>query len=240
MTIPFWANDPTILFNKDYILQLWPSPNMTFENKLNTISRVVLFLSILGFIITLNIRYLLIGIITLMIIFGIYKMRKNEIIKSLSEGFSGGTINVFPDKIPNDPMITNPVTLQSVLKSEFYPVGKKNPMGNVLLTDIMDNPNKKAAAPSFNVDVSEDITRTAKKMVQYLNPGIKNTNKQLFGSLEANFDFDWCMWNFYSTANTRVTNDQGAYGDYLYGNMPSAKEGNAFALVQDNLRYILI
>jgi hypothetical protein len=40
--------------------------------------------------------------------------------------------------------------------------------------------------------------------------------------------------------NTRVTNDQGAYADYLYGSMPSCKDGNAFACVQDNLRYILI
>jgi hypothetical protein len=236
----FWGNDPTILFNKDYIFQLWPSQNTSFENKLNAISRIVVILSVLGFLFTLNIRYLLMGIITLMIIFAFYKMRKQKIIQSLKEGFTGNTINVFPGKIPNDPMITNPVTLESVLKSNFYPVTKKNPMGNVLLTDIMDDPNKKAAAPSFNVDVSEDITRAAKKTVQYLNPGIKNTNKQLFGSLESNFDFDWCMWNFYPTANTKITNDQGAYGEFLYGNMPSAKEGNAFALIQDNQRYILI
>ena len=243
MTIPFWANDPTILFDKDYIFQLWPSQYMSFENKLNAISRIIILLSILGFLFTLNIRYLLMGIITLAIIFTIFKIRKHKIIHSLlesKEGFTGNSINVFPGSIPKDKMITNPVTLETVLKSDFYQGNKKNPMGNVLLTDIMDNPNKKAAAPSFNVDVSEDITRTAKKTVQYLNPGIKNTNKQLFGSLESNFEFDWCMWNFYPTANTRVTNDQGAYGQYLYGNMPSAKEGNAFALVQDNLRYILI
>ena len=29
---------------------------------------------------------------------------------------------------------------------------------------------------------------------------------------------------FYSTANTRVANDQGAFGQYLYGDMPSSKE----------------
>ena len=34
MTTPFWSNEPTILFNKDNIFQLWPTPKMTFEEKL--------------------------------------------------------------------------------------------------------------------------------------------------------------------------------------------------------------
>jgi len=243
--IPFWSNDPTILFNKTQISQLWPQPTMSFEEKLNAISRLIILLSILGFLVTLHLNSILIGIITLFVILFIYKMRKDKILKSLlnkTEGFSDmGHINVIPGKtIPKNNKLTNPVTLETVLRSDFYPTTKKNPLGNVLLTEIMDYPDRKAAAPSFNVDVSEDITRSAKKTVQYLNPSIKNTNKQLFGDLANNFELDWSMRNFYSMPNTRVTNDQGSYGEYLYGNMPSAKEGNAFALTQDNLRYILI
>jgi hypothetical protein len=51
------------------------------------------------------------------------------------------------------------------------------------------------------------------------------------------------MMRFYSTANTRVTSDQGAYADYLYGGMYSAKESTpegAMMRVKDNYRYILI
>lgn len=239
MAVPFWSNDPTILVNINDVQQIWPTPSMNFEGKLNAISRIVIALSVLGFIFTMNINYIIFGMITLSIIFLIFKIRKNQIIK---EGF-GAQINVIPNsqkKRMDEKSILNPITLETVLRNDFYPTSKKNPMGNVLLTDIMDDPNRKAAAPSFNVDVSEDIRRNAKKTVQYLNPGIKNVNKQLFGDLYNNFEFDWCLWNFYPTANTRVTNDQGAYGQFLYGNMPSAKDGNAFALVQDNQRYILI
>ena len=32
------------------------------------------------------------------------------------------------------------------------------------------------------------------------------------------------MSRFYATANSRVANDQGAYAEYLYGNMFSGKE----------------
>ena len=44
-------------------------------------------------------------------------------------------------------------------------------------------------------------------MVQSLNPGIKNTNKQLFGDLGEKFEFDQSMSRFYSTPNTKIEND---------------------------------
>ena len=136
--------------------------------------------------------------------------------------------------------ITNPETLEVNLKSEFQDITKKNPFNNVLLTQINDDPHRKPAPPSFNPDVHDDINKETKKMIQYLNPGIKNTNKQLFGDLGERYEFDTqSQWYFYSTPNTKVCNDQGAFADYLYGNMPSARDGNAFALVQDNLRYTL-
>lgn len=241
MTTSFWSNQPSILFQTNDYMQVWPQNYMTFESKLNSVSRLVIILSFLGFLFTMNINFIFIGIITLGLIFFLYKMRKNNIIHNLlgsTEGFSN-QINVVSNNKQNK-NLPNTVTLDKVLQSEFYHSNKKNPLGNVLLTEISDNPNRKAAPPSFNPDVYEDITRNSKKMVQSLNPGIKNTNKQLFGDLADNFYFDMSMRNFYSMPNTRVTNDQGAYGDYLYGNMPSAKEGNAFALIQDNLRYILI
>jgi hypothetical protein len=111
-----------------------------------------------------------------------------------------------------------------------------------LLPQINEDPERKAAPPSFNVDVSEDITTNVKKAVQMMNPGIKNTNKQLFGDLYQDFELTQSNRQFFSTANTRVTNDANAFGNYLYGNMPSAKESgpdSAFARVQDNFRWNL-
>ena len=108
----------------------------------------------------------------------------------------------------------------------------------MLLTQIGDSPQRKSAPPSFNTAVYEDINNTTKKIIQTLNPGIKNTNKQLFGDLGEKFEFDQSMWQYYSMPNTKVGNDQGAYADYLYGGMISGKE-DALARVQDNYRYTL-
>lgn len=245
MTTPFWFNDPTIIFNKDSMFQLWPTSSLSFEGKLNAISRIVIVLSILGFLFTRKNHFLIIGIVTLAIIVSFYKFRKNSIVKNLvkqEEGFQvRGTEPL--GSVSSSLMTTNPVTLETVLRSEFHPTTKKNPFGNVLLTDIMDQPDRKSAAPSFNPDVYDDINSAAKKQTQMLNPGITNTNKQLYGDLKDNYDLDKSMMRFYSTANTRVTSDQGAYANYLYGNMFSAKESTpegAMMRVKDNVRYINI
>jgi hypothetical protein len=235
MTTPFWFNDPIILFNKESILEIWPTQQMNFEAKLNAISRLVIFMSLLGFIFTRNSNLIIIGIVTLAIIFTLYKLRKQSIVK-FKEGFSVNS-SIQPSTAP---MTTNPVTLESVLRSEFHPTTKKNPFGNVLLTDIADNPNRKAAAPSFNPDVYEEITSSVKKQTQMLNPDIINTNKQLYGDLYDSYTLDNSMMRFYSTANSRIENDQGAYAKYLFGNMPSGKSSGpdgALARVQDNYRY---
>jgi len=244
MTTIFWSNDPTILFNKESILQVWPIQQMTFEAKLNAISRIVIVMSVLGFIFTRNWNLVIIGIVTLAIIFTFYKLRKQNLISSLikKEGFSINP-SMQPSALSPAPMLTDPVTLKSVLRSNFHPTTKKNPLGNVLLTDINDDPNRLAAAPSFNPDVYDNIDKAVKKQTQMLNPGIINTNKQLYGDLKDNYDLDNSMMQFYSMPNTRIANDQGAFKNYLYGNMPSGKSSGpdgAFARIQDNYRYILI
>jgi hypothetical protein len=149
---------------------------MTFEAKLNAISRIVILMSILGFIFTRNLNLVIIGIVTLAIIFTLYKLRKQSLVSSLikKEGFTVNPSMQHSSLSPSS-MLKDPVTLKSVLRSNFHPTTKKNPFGNVLLTDIGDEPNRLAAAPSFNPDVYEDINKATKQQTQMLNPTIINT-----------------------------------------------------------------
>jgi hypothetical protein len=219
---------------------------MWYEQKLNAITRLIILITIFGFILTGSTRILIVGLITVILIFILYKMYRSKMSREMltkKEGFEveGNQVTGLFDK--NMKTITNPVTLETVIRSEFKEGNKKNPFGNVLLTDIMDDPDRKSAPPSFNPDVEEKITKDVKKSVQFMNPGINNTNKQLFGDLWNNFELDQSNRVFYSTANTRVTNDQGAFAKYLYDDLKySGKESTpegAFARVQDNYRYIL-
>ena len=235
MSNPFWYDDPSILFKKENIFELWPTPSMNYNQKLNAITRLIIIVTIVGFIITMAYRLLFIGGITIFVIFILFKMNKDKLTK---ETFTNNDIT--PTQKAG--YITNPETLDSVLKTEFKEGNKKNPFSNVLLTQIGDDPDRKPAPPAFNVDVDENITTNVKKAVQQMNPGIKNTDKQLYGDLWENFQLDQSNRVFNSTPNTRVTNDQSAYAKYLYGTMPSAKGSTMEDNLQrekDNYRYTL-
>lgn len=238
MTTPFWYNDPTILMNKENVLQFWPNENMSFEEKLNAITRTIIIITVLGFLFTQNLNLIIVAIITLAIIFSLFKLRKQRILDGMinAEGFKN---KKKADGFKN--ITTNPVTLEGVMRNKFHPTTKKNPFGNVLLTDIGDKPNRKPAAPSFNPDINEEIESSVKKQTQMLNPEITNTNKQLYGDLYDNYQLDNSLSRFYSTANTQVSNDQGAYAKFLYGDMPSGKSSGpdgVFARVKNTAQWI--
>jgi len=242
--IQFWTNEPTILFNKEYMFELWPTSDMCYEQKLNAITRLVILITILGYVSTTSTRILVVGTLTLAVIFGLFKMRKQKLTNQmLNEGFSiqGNQVTGMFEK--NTDSYVNPVTLDTVLKSEFKEGTKKNPFSNVLLTQINGDPERKSAPPSFNISVDEDITKNIKKAVQMMNPGIKNTNQQLYGDLWQQFELDQSNRAFFSTANTRVENDQSAYAQFLYNDLKySGKESTpegAISRVQDNYRYTL-
>ena len=138
--IQFWTNEPTILFNKEYMFELWPTSDMCYEQKLNAITRLVILITILGYVSTTSTRILVVGALTLAVIFGLFKMRKQKLTNQmLNEGFSiqGNQVTGMFDKKPDS--YVNPVTLDAVLKSEFKEGTKKNPFSNVLLTQIKCN-----------------------------------------------------------------------------------------------------
>lgn len=244
MSVPFWSNDPYILFNKEQIFNLWPTQTMIYEEKLNAVTRLIILISVAGYILTASIRILLVGMVTLVVIFTLFRFRQHKLTNALAnEAFTveGDKAHGLHDANPNTSKV-DPVSLKSILKSEFKEGNRKNPFSNVLLTQINDEPNRLAAPPAFNPNVEENITNEVKKAVQFLNPDIDNTNKQLFGSLWENFRLDNSNRVFFSTPNTRVANDQGAYAKFLYGNMPSGKGSSTEDNIQrekDNYRYTL-
>ena len=77
MNTQLWINDPTLLMNKNHIMELWPSPSMTTEQKINAITRLIITLSLLGYLITMSSKILMIGFITLAILIGLYYLQQN-------------------------------------------------------------------------------------------------------------------------------------------------------------------
>ena len=205
------------------LFEFFPTNKMSLKRKIYATIRLVVLLSVIGFIITNNISFVVVGIITSLLLYLLYYYQELTEIDKTKENFTN---------------INTPKQLDTVINTTYKDGDKKNPFSNVLLTDYTDNPTRNPAPPAFNQDGFDAITSNVKKTVQLLNPSIENTSEQLFGDLYNKFELDTSNRNFFSNPNTRIPNDQGAFANFLYGLMPSCKE-DGIQCVKDNVRYNL-
>lgn len=236
-----WIDNPAIILKKEHILDFWPKNEMSYEEKMNSITRFILYSCFLWFLIFKSYKILILFLGFILVIVYVHKSREHNI---KQEGYKNNDvkdlfINSFTQNNNSDTNNsadnTNSNATNDNLQSKFSKISHKNPMNNVLLSDIHDHPNKKAAPPSFYPPVKKQINESIKKTIQEINPTIKNTNDQLFGDLYGQEQLEKSNHAFYSMANTKIVNDQESFGQYLYGNMPSSKETNNDAAFIRNL-----
>ena len=226
--IPFWGDNPNVILQSDYIFEFFPVESMTYEQKLNAISRGVIILSIVGFLLTQNVRVLIVSILTLVSIF-LFRMhteRENEKKKKvIEEKFEN----------PVDAVLKSESILRDV--NAFESPDSSNPFGNVLVTDYEYKPNKKPAPPAFNSGVRDQILDKAKTLVKELNPDQPDISDKLFKDLGEQYVFEQSLRQFTSNPSTTVVNDQTGFADFCYGSMTSCKEGNLFSCVRNLPRH---
>jgi hypothetical protein len=124
----FWLHNPTILFHKDQIHELYPMENMKLDRKLNAITRLVILLTTIGFLYTRSVRLLLTSVITLVVIAMVYKPEEKR------EAFH---------------------VMKEIMKEATGPT-KNNPMMNVMYDDY-NEPDRPAAMPAYNPIVEQKI-----------------------------------------------------------------------------------
>jgi len=213
MNDTFWINNPSILFNRKEIFDIIPRKDKTMDANLNSITRLILIISIVGYMYQQNPRILISLFVSILVIILYHRynhsenvLEKNQILK---EGFS------------------NPEFYKEA-KGEFTTPTPRNPMMNVLLPEIKYNPDRKEAAPSFAPEVKKEINAAFKET---LDP-------RLFKDLGDNIAYEQSMRNFYTMPNTRVMNDQKGFAEFCYGNAPSCKDGDGLQCHKNNFRYI--
>lgn len=210
-TTLFWGDDPNAILVPSSILELFPTSQMTQNQKLNAISRLVILLTVSFYIGLHSLRVFLIGVLTLGSIWFIHYTQQRD-----KEGFTTGVAKeYFEDKwLPTD---------------VFAETTRENPFQNVLMTDFEDAALKKPAQAAFSESVKDNVMEHAKNMIDSINPEQPKISEKLFRSLEDNLAFEQSMRPFYSTAATTIPNDQDSFADFCYGSMVSCKDGNPFA-----------
>lgn len=218
MTTIFWTENPYILVDNAHITEIWPIESMDYTQKMNAISRLIIFLTVLGVIASQSIHILISGILTLGVIYYMYNKNRvtKDTIKTIAkEGFTSK--KAF-----------------EIMKHNFEKPNVINPMSNLMLPEIQDNPHRKSAPPAFNPKIEHEINENTKEMIAQINDSNEDIEKRLFKDLGDNFGFEQSMRNFHSMPNSRVPNDQKAFAEYLYGDMPSCKAGDNLECNKNN------
>lgn len=226
----FWLSDPSLLFDGEYIFDLFPTKNNTLIENLNSLTRVIILITLGTYIYNSNLKVLITGLVIILVISIIYTMRNNlfnndETTDETQEGYIGFDEGYLHDLNKN------------LSSSEFYNENKQlfqeptseNPMMNVSFNDINNNPNRKAAAPSFNETVIEEINNSVKS----------NLDPKLFKDLGDELDFDNSMRQFHTNPSTTIPNDQKSFAEFCYGDMSSCKDGNYMQCMKHTLRHTL-
>jgi hypothetical protein len=238
----FWGNDPTVLFNNAGITQIVPTSDMTREAKLNAISRMIILLTILGYLLTMSYKLVLLGIISLAMIALLYATQSKATkatnateSKAAAGNGKEGFSNYANYNTGRRRMVKPPVAASSSPSGlTFQAPTPQDPLMNVLLTDIQDRPARPAAEPAFNPKVERDINESAQQFVVEDLGGNPNLEDRLFRDLGDNYEFSNSMRNYFATPNTKIPNDQHAFAEYCYGAMISCKEGNMMACARAN------
>ena len=206
----FWLNDPNALLDRNHITEIFPDKNFSLAQKLNAITRLVIVMTILGYLFTRSIKILVSAAITLVIIVIMFKTKSQK--EPFSE-FKKEDLEQYKQEIKND----------NYIKQTFTTPTKKNPAMNVLMDEYKYNPKRPPAAPIYNDQIKKEVNENA-----------KNMNKKLYRNLGDNILYENSMHNFYAMPNTKIPNNQKDFALFCYGNMPSCKEGDSLQCTKNN------
>ena len=186
-----WFDEPQQLISADQVAQFWPTSEQTPEDRVNAASRFVIYVCCIIYLIRRDPRVFVLGATVLGVIYVLYKSKMVKETYGISA--EGGKC-----QMPTE----------------------DNPMGNVLITDFTDAPNRleacyyptvKPFVQSYTSDrIPYDSGRSRTALPKYLRNGMER--------------------QFVSNPVTKIPGDQTAFAEWLYGpkNGPMCKSDGRF------------
>jgi len=174
--------DPASVFKSSDLLTFWPTATQSADQRVSATTRFILYAMCVVYIINRDARVFALGLVSLAIL---YYMWTTNMVK---DGNLRSTIGDARYATIFRPNVTMPTT--------------ENSMGNVLLSDYVDNPDRPAAAwyPSVRGQVQAAWSQ--------IHPFERQRDAER---------------NFYSMPATTIPNDQTAFAQAAYGKPFAAK-----------------
>lgn len=220
-SVVFWGDDPNILLDPKAVFELWPVEKMSFNQKLNAITRGIIVLCLIMFAIYRNGRLIAVCVLT---ICAIYCMQRTITRAPEPEPFWSGT---------EDQTYIPTGNSSPSLPVVFQPSTETNPFANVMPPDYDNAAAKLPAAPAYNASANTDILNSMYSQINSANSSYPNISTDLFSNDYDHFNFEQSMRPFYSTASTTIPNDQGAFADFCYGATLSCLKDTAACAIGD-------
>lgn len=201
-----WINDPTILLKNENLDKLWPCDKMESVDKFNTMTRLILLITIAGYIATMEFTVIILGSLSIGALTYLYLNKKEKV-----EGF--------------DSMRDTPPDISKIMPT------KDNPLMNVMPADIIDKPDRPEANKSYNNEITNKINNSVQEFVSNDFEENDKIKEKLFRDIGDTWEFEQSMRTWYTTPNTQIPNDQQSFTDFCYGDMKSCKDGDTIACI---------
>lgn len=215
----FFGTDPNILLQ---IPEFFPTGQMSMNRQLNAIVRLIAVLSIILFSVYRQLHFLFIGILTGGCVWIVHQYYVHP---QMFEGLEGNHTNANkPNTNPEESDESEELNeAKSNISSKLFQLPTaNNPFGNVLLTDIVDNPERLPAPPASNPIVMDEIMRQTKQMIANQYPNSPNMVDRMFGDMSEQMALEQSMRQWVSNPVTTLPGDSLAA--YCYGNTAAFKD----------------
>ena len=228
---PFWSQNFKILFHKDRLVEFYPSTDMTYNEKLNAISRMFLYTGVLLLMYTGNTWpiYLIVGgLLTTYVMFHFHSKRKEQSRQEIAQKASNDVddIDVDNESPQASDLDSNLADTAAELNGENEQTCTKptrnNPFMNYTVNEILDNPTRPAACDYTDPKVNKELE--------------DHFNYNLYKDIDDLFDKNNSQNRFVTMPFTTIPNDQGGFARWLYDTPVTCKEDQEACLDYEDLR----
>jgi hypothetical protein len=202
MSTPFWFKDISILYNKNYLLEIIPKKEYDFNRKLNAVVRFTIYYAILLYIFRKDKNILCLPFITIVITVFLYKTNKSK--------DQDKTMNNLMNVTDQNNLEEIDLMIEEINTDIFREPTIDNPMMNNNIFDLYDD---KKAIPTYN-------NAGVKRIVE------ETLDSQVFKDSNDLFNRRNSQRQWYTMPNTEAMNKQTEFAKWCYMTPPTCKEGN--------------
>lgn len=200
MYTPFWTDKMEILYDRNYIFEIFPTKDFDLIRKLNAIFRFSIYYALIIYFYNRNTNIFYIPIVVGLVTYFVFKKNGLTHIDTIKTDLRNGNV---PKDIGD-------------LNVECRIPTKDNPFMNPLLSDFSNDKAPPEACSSY------DNKGIQKAMNEKFETGLYRDYTDIFNNGNS-------QRQFYTVPGSKTPNDQGSFAHWCYGRPPTCKEGNAVA-----------